>query len=187
MEKRISMLYFFILALVGALFFLSSVDLKAQPQRTKVLFETTKGNFTVETYDDLAPLTVENFLTLVKKNFYDGTIFHRVIDGFMIQGGDPLGNGTGGPGYTIKDEFGKGLVHNAAGILSMANSGPNSGGSQFFITLAPTDWLDQKHAIFGHVVDGLDVVQAIGKVETNRSSDRPLEDVKITKITIVQN
>jgi cyclophilin family peptidyl-prolyl cis-trans isomerase len=172
------------LTLVAVFIFLGSADAKAQAKRTKVLFETTSGNFTVETYDDLAPTTTENFLTLIKKNFYDGTVFHRVIDGFMIQGGDPLGNGTGGPGYSIKDEFGPGLTHNGPGILSMANAGPNTGGSQFFITLAPTDWLDNKHAIFGHVVDGLDVVEKIGKVETN-SSDRPLTDVKISKVSIV--
>jgi cyclophilin family peptidyl-prolyl cis-trans isomerase len=144
------------------------------------------GNFTVETYDDLAPKTVDNFLSLIKKNFYDGTVFHRVIDGFMIQGGDPLGNGTGGPGYEIPDEFGPGLTHNGPGVLSMANAGPNTGGSQFFITLVPTEWLNGKHAIFGHVVEGLDVVQKIGAVETN-SNDRPLTEVKIEKITVVEN
>lgn len=147
------------------------------------LFETSKGNFKVELNADKAPQTVKNFTDLSKKGFYDGLIFHRVIDGFMIQGGDPKGNGTGGPGYKIPDEFNKALRHNVAGILSMANAGPNTGGSQFFITLAATPWLDDKHAVFGKVVEGLDVVQAIGKVKTG-AQDRPVEDVVIKKITI---
>jgi cyclophilin family peptidyl-prolyl cis-trans isomerase len=186
MKKSFTMFYFIIFALLAVLILLPSTNLKAQENRTKVLFETTLGNFTVETYDDLAPLTTENFLSLVKKNFYDGTVFHRVIDGFMIQGGDPLGNGTGGPGYEIKDEFGPGLTHNGPGVLSMANAGPNTGGSQFFITLVPTEWLNGKHAIFGHVVEGLDIVQKIGVVETNQN-DRPLTEVKIEKISVVEN
>lgn len=148
-------------------------------------FETSKGNFTVELFEDKAPVTTKNFIDLVNKKFYDGLIFHRVIDGFMIQGGDPKGTGTGGPGYTIKDEFHPDLKHNSAGILSMANAGPNTGGSQFFITLAPTPWLDNKHAVFGKVVTGLDVVQGIGKVKTG-SMDKPVEDVVIKKITIEQ-
>lgn len=148
-------------------------------------FETSKGNFTVELFEDKAPVTTKNFIDLVNKKFYDGLIFHRVIDGFMIQGGDPKGNGTGGPGYTIKDEFHPDLKHDSAGILSMANAGPNTGGSQFFITLAPTPWLDNKHAVFGKVVAGLDVVQGIGKVKTG-SMDKPVEDVVIKKITIEQ-
>ncbi|AIF51059.1 peptidylprolyl isomerase [Pelosinus sp. UFO1] len=148
-------------------------------------FETSKGNFTVELFEDKAPVTTKNFIDLVNKKFYDGLIFHRVIDGFMIQGGDPKGTGTGGPGYTIKDEFHPDLKHNSAGILSMANAGPNTGGSQFFITLAPTPWLDNKHAVFGKVITGLDVVQGIGKVKTG-SMDKPVEDVVIKKITIEQ-
>jgi cyclophilin family peptidyl-prolyl cis-trans isomerase len=187
MEKRTNMIYILALAILSALIVFPAAGLEAQAkQRTRVLFETSMGNFTVETYDDLAPKTTENFLSLVRKNFYDGTIFHRVIDGFMIQGGDPQGTGTGGPGYTIKDEFGPGLSHDEAGILSMANAGPDTGGSQFFITLAATDWLNQHHAIFGHVVEGLDVVRAIGKVETNQG-DRPLAEVKINKITVEGN
>ncbi|GMB00255.1 peptidylprolyl isomerase [Pelosinus sp. IPA-1] len=148
-------------------------------------FETSKGNFTVELFEDKAPVTTKNFIDLVNKKFYDGLIFHRVIDGFMIQGGDPKGTGTGGPGYTIKDEFHPDLKHDSAGILSMANAGPNTGGSQFFITLAPTPWLDNKHAVFGKVITGLDVVQGIGKVKTG-SMDKPVEDVVIKKITIEQ-
>ncbi|MDR2301510.1 MAG: peptidylprolyl isomerase [Deltaproteobacteria bacterium] len=186
MEKRFNMFYLILSALLAVFILWPAGAANAQAKRTKVLFETTLGNFTVETYDDLAPLTTENFLGLVKKKFYDGTIFHRVIDDFMIQGGDPEGTGRGGPGYEIKDEFGPGLTHNEPGILSMANAGPNTGGSQFFITLVPTNWLDNKHAIFGKVVEGMDVVETIGKVETNQG-DRPLTEVKINKLSIVEN
>ncbi len=147
------------------------------------VFETSKGTFKVELNADKAPQTVNNFVSLSRKGFYDGLIFHRVIDGFMIQGGDPKGNGTGGPGYSIPDEFSKDLRHSGAGILSMANAGPNSGGSQFFITLAPTPWLDGKHAVFGNVSEGLDVVKMIGKAKTG-SQDKPVEDIVIKKITI---
>lgn len=147
------------------------------------LFETSKGNFRIELFEDKAPITTKNFITLVNKGFYNGLIFHRVIDGFMIQGGDPSGNGTGGPGYRIADEFHPSLRHSAEGILSMANAGPNTGGSQFFITLKATPWLDNKHAVFGKVTEGMDVVRAIGKVKTN-AQDKPVEDVVIRKITI---
>lgn len=156
---------------------------KIKAKRGVAVFETSKGNFTVELFDDLVPLTAANFTTLSKKGFYDGQIFHRVIDGFMIQGGDPKGNGTGGPGYAIKDEFVKELKHDKKGVLSMANAGPNTGGSQFFITLVPTPWLDGKHSVFGQVVEGMDVVEAIGKVKTD-NRDKPVEDVVIKKITI---
>ncbi|MBP3690295.1 MAG: peptidylprolyl isomerase [Schwartzia sp.] len=148
-------------------------------------FETSKGTFDIELFEDKAPKTTGNFITLVEKGFYNGLIFHRVIDGFMIQGGCPKGDGTGGPGYTIPDEFHPDLRHNGEGILSMANAGPNTGGSQFFITLAKTDWLDGHHAVFGKVIKGMDVVKAIGKVETDPFRDRPYEDVKINKITIL--
>jgi cyclophilin family peptidyl-prolyl cis-trans isomerase len=151
--------------------------------RQTAVFDTSMGTFEVQLYNDLAPVTVANFVTLAGKTFYDGTIFHRVIDGFMIQGGDPEGTGRGGPGHTIEDEFGPGLAHDAEGILSMANAGPNTGGSQFFITLAPTPWLNGKHAIFGRVTSGLDVVKAIGKVRTG-AGDRPVTEVKINSITI---
>ncbi|MDR1656631.1 MAG: peptidylprolyl isomerase [Deltaproteobacteria bacterium] len=159
---------------------------EAGTKRTVVVFETTLGTFKAELYDDLAPKTAGNFKSLIEKKFYDGTIFHRVIADFMIQGGDPDGTGRGGPGYKIDDEFGPGLVHNAPGILSMANAGPNTGGSQFFITLAPTKWLDGKHAIFGKVVSGLDVVEAIGKVQTGQA-DRPVTEVKIERLYVAQN
>jgi cyclophilin family peptidyl-prolyl cis-trans isomerase len=152
-------------------------------EKTFAKFDTSKGNFTIQLFSQRAPGTVKNFVQLAQKGFYDGLAFHRVIDGFMIQGGDPNGNGTGGPGYTIADEFSPDLRHDAPGILSMANAGPNTGGSQFFITLAKTPWLDGKHAVFGKVVDGLAVVQAIGKVATG-PQDRPVEKVVIRKITI---
>ncbi len=150
---------------------------------TTATFETSMGTFTVQLYTDKAPVTTKNFIDLAKKGFYDGTIFHRVIPGFMLQGGDPTGSGRGGPGYTIPDEFGPGLKHDAPGMLSMANAGPNTGGSQFFITVAATPWLDGKHAIFGKVIKSYDIVDAIGKVKTG-PGDKPVQDVKILKITI---
>ena len=161
-------------------------------------FATTEGTFTIQLFDEDAPLTVANFVGLAEgskqwtdprtgeksnKPYYDGIIFHRVIDGFMIQGGDPLGKGTGGPGYNFKDEFSPKLRHSKPGILSMANSGPNTNGGQFFITLAPTPWLDGKHSVFGEVVDGMDVVEKIGKAKT-RAGDRPATDIRITAVTI---
>ncbi|PKM92110.1 MAG: peptidylprolyl isomerase, partial [Euryarchaeota archaeon HGW-Euryarchaeota-1] len=123
--------------------------------------ETNKGTIKIELFTDKAPKTTQNFIDLANKGFYDGVIFHRVIPGFMIQGGDPTGTGTGGPGYKINDEFHPDLKHDKKGILSMANAGPNTGGSQFFITLAPTPWLDGKHAVFGQVIEGMDVVEKI--------------------------
>jgi cyclophilin family peptidyl-prolyl cis-trans isomerase len=148
-----------------------------------VTIETNHGIITAEMFADVAPKTAGNFIELAKKGFYDGVIFHRVIQGFMIQGGDPTGTGRGGPGYQIEDEFAKGLAHTHAGTFSMANAGPNTGGSQFFITLAATPWLDGKHAIFGKVTAGLDVVKAIGKLRTG-AGDRPVEDVVMQKVTV---
>ena len=146
-------------------------------------FDTSMGSFRIELFEDKAPVTTKNFIDLAEKGFYDGVIFHRVIDNFMIQGGDPTGTGRGGPGYTIKDEFHKDLKHSAEGILSMANAGPNTGGSQFFVTLVPTPWLDNKHAIFGKVVDGMDVVRSIGKTPVG-AGDRPRTEVKIKEVKI---
>jgi cyclophilin family peptidyl-prolyl cis-trans isomerase len=139
-------------------------------------FDTNLGGFSIELFEDRAPATTKNFIDLAEKGFYDGLMFHRVIEGFMIQGGCPQGTGTGGPGYKIADEFHPGLRHDEPGILSMANAGPNTGGSQFFITLAPTPWLDNRHAVFGRVKDGMDVVEKIGKTRTGLN-DKPVEPV----------
>lgn len=148
------------------------------------VFETNLGNFSVELFEDETPITTENFIDLAEKGFYDGVIFHRVIDGFMIQGGDPEGTGMGGPGYTIEDEFRDDLRFDGEGILAMANTGmPHTGGSQFFITLDKTPWLNGHHTIFGKVKEGMDVVRRIGHSETDMA-DRPLEDVVIKTIEI---
>ena len=141
------------------------------------------GKIVAELYPDIAPQSVYNFIALANAGYYDGLIFHRVIPGFMIQGGDPTGTGTGGPGYTIKDEFSSKLTHEGAGVLSMANAGPNTGGSQFFITLRACPWLDGKHAVFGKVTKGMNVVYKIGKVKTD-GNDKPLEPVTIKNIVI---
>jgi len=160
-------------------------------------FKTSMGDIVVQLFEDKAPKTVANFVGLasgtkewtdtksgekVKKPLYNGTIFHRVIPGFMIQGGDPLGNGTGGPGYRFEDEFHPDLRHTKGGILSMANAGPNTNGSQFFITLGPTLHLDNRHSVFGEVIKGQEVVVAIGATPTSR--DRPIKDVVIKEIVI---
>jgi peptidyl-prolyl cis-trans isomerase A (cyclophilin A) len=147
-------------------------------------FVTSKGDFRLELFEDKAPITTGNFIQLTESGFYNGLIFHRVIDGFMIQGGCPQGSGMGGPGYQIDDEFHPELKHNGPGILSMANAGPNTGGSQFFITLVPTPHLDNRHAIFGQIVEGMDVVSAIGQVQTG-AQDRPVDEVVMQSVTIV--
>ena len=148
-----------------------------------VTIETNQGTITAEMFMDVAPKTAGNFIELAKKGYYDGLVFHRVIADFMIQGGCPQGTGTGGPGYNIPDEFAPGLAHSHKGIFSMANAGPNTGGSQFFITLAATPWLDGKHAIFGKVTGGLDIVDAIGTTATGRG-DRPTEDIIMQTVTV---
>jgi peptidyl-prolyl cis-trans isomerase A (cyclophilin A) len=162
-------------------------------------FTTSEGMFTARLFETETPNTVANFVGLAegtkewtdprtrqreKKPLYNGTVFHRVIDAFMIQGGDPLGNGTGGPGYKFADEFHPKLRHDKAGILSMANAGANTNGSQFFITLVPTPWLDNKHSVFGEVIEGMDVVQKIGSTPTSKPGDRPIKPVMIETITI---
>jgi len=162
-------------------------------------FTTSEGNFTARLFDQEAPNTVANFVDLaegtkewsdprshskVKQPYYNGTIFHRVIAGFMIQGGDPLGQGTGGPGYRFADEFDPKLRHSKAGMLSMANSGPNTNGGQFFITLDPTPWLNDKHSVFGEVVEGMDVVRKIGGTATSKPGDRPLKPITVQSVTI---
>jgi len=164
-------------------------------------FTTSEGNFTARLFDAETPNTVANFTGLadgskewtdprtgrkVKQPYFNGTVFHRVIDGFMIQGGDPLGQGTGGPGYTFNDEFNPKLRHSKAGILSMANRGPNTNGGQFFITLAATPWLDDKHSVFGEVVEGMDIVKKIGGTATSKPGDRPLTPITVESVTIEQ-
>jgi peptidyl-prolyl cis-trans isomerase A (cyclophilin A) len=162
-------------------------------------FTTSAGNFTARLFDAETPKTVANFTGLadgskewtdprtgrnVTQPYYNGTVFHRVIDGFMIQGGDPLGQGTGGPGYTFADEFHPKLRHSKAGILSMANRGPNTNGGQFFITLAETPWLDDKHSVFGEITEGMDVVKKIGGTSTNKPGDRPVKPITIETVRI---
>jgi len=148
-----------------------------------VTFRTTLGDVRIEVYRDRAPKTAENFLNLNRKGFYTGLTFHRVIPGFMIQSGCPKGDGTGGPGYSIPDEFSASLRHDGPGVLSMANAGPNSGGSQFFITLAATPWLDGKHAVFGRVRSGQETVEKIAAVPRD-GNDRPRSPVRIVEATI---
>ncbi|MCX6687681.1 MAG: peptidylprolyl isomerase [Methanoregula sp.] len=151
------------------------------PQKT-VRLETNMGNITIALSPDM-PVTAGNFESLVKKGYYDGVIFHRVISGFMLQGGDPTGTGMGGPGYVIKDEFTKNNRNNR-GTISMANAGPNTGGSQFFINLGDNNFLDSKHPVFGTVTGGMDVIDAIGKVRTG-AGDRPLQNVTIIRAVMV--
>lgn len=149
--------------------------------------QTNMGTIEFQLFAKETPKTVKNFAGLIQKGFYDGIIFHRVIDNFMIQGGDPTGTGRGGEsiyGGKFEDEIVLQLQHDAAGILSMANAGPNTNGSQFFITLVPTPWLNGKHTVFGKVISGLEVVQAIGKVETSKPFDKPLRDVVMEKVTV---
>jgi len=155
---------------------------KTEKEQTKVKLTTNMGEIVIELAEDM-PITAGNFEKLIKQGFYDGVIFHRVIDGFMIQGGDPTGTGTGGPGYQIKDEFSENN-RNDRGTISMANAGPNTGGSQFFINLADNNFLDSKHPVFGKVVEGMDVVDKIGKTSTD-ANDRPVENVVIEKAEVI--
>ena len=166
-------------------------DYKEDIERATAVFETNQGAFEIELYAKECPETVWNFINLAEGrqetsregNFYDGLIFHRVIAGFMIQGGCPSGTGTGGPGYKFDDEFDTSLRHSSEGILSMANAGPGTNGSQFFITLGPTPHLDDNHAVFGKVTEGMDVVKKIGSTQTG-PGDRPVENVVMEKVTI---
>jgi peptidyl-prolyl cis-trans isomerase A (cyclophilin A) len=158
------------------------------PQEIYALFDTTEGQFKIKLFADRTPRTVENFVALAEgaktgKPFYDGTIFHRVIPDFMVQGGDPTGTGRGGPGYQFNDEFHKELKHTKPGILSMANAGPNTNGSQFFITVAAAPWLDNKHSVFGEVTEGYDVVQKISEAPRN-AQDQPLKQVTINSVKV---
>jgi peptidyl-prolyl cis-trans isomerase A (cyclophilin A) len=187
-----------IAALLAAVF----CGTRAQAQEKKgpvyATLKTSSGDIVIQLFDDKAPKTVANFIDLatsakewtdpktrekVKRPLYNGTIFHRVIPGFMIQGGDPLGNGTGGPGYRFEDEFHPNLKHSKPGILSMANAGPNTNGSQFFITQKPAPWLDGKHSVFGEVIKGQNVVDAIANVPRDLR-DRPIKDVVLQEVVI---
>ena len=160
------------------------VEKMSSEKTTKVKLETNHGDIVIELYKEM-PITAGNFQKLVEQGFYDGVVFHRVIDGFMIQGGDPTGTGSGGPGYTIKDEFtGTDLDRNNRGTISMANAGPDTGGSQFFINLVDNNFLDGRHPVFGKVIEGMDVIDEIGKVQTD-SSDRPLQKVVIEKASVI--
>jgi len=150
---------------------------------TAVLLRTTMGDVKVELFDDTMPITAGNFRKLVEKRFYDGTIFHRVIPNFMIQGGDPEGTGLGGPGYAIKDEL-PANNRNARGTISMANAGPNTGGSQFFINVVDNHRLDPKHPVFGRVVGGMEVVDAISRTPTD-AKDRPRTTVTIRTASLL--
>ena len=166
---------------------------------TYAQFDTSEGSFTIRLFEKEAPKTVANFIGLAEgtkewkdpstgekktEPFYNGVAFHRIIDGFMIQGGDRLGTGTGGPGYNFADEFHPARRHTGAGVLSMANSGPNTNGSQFFITLGPTPHLDNRHSVFGEVIEGMDIVKRIGSVQVR--NDRPVKPVVITTVTITR-
>jgi len=173
----------FIIALVVVLIIIG-IFYKMQQEPTKVKLETNHGDIVINLYSDM-PITTGNFKKLVKDGFYDGVIFHRIIDGFMIQGGDPQGTGIGGPGYNIEDEFTHtGGNKNNRGTISMANAGPNTGGSQFFINLVDNNFLDTKHPAFGKVIEGMDVVDEIAKLPKN-ANDQPLEDVVIIKASVV--
>jgi peptidyl-prolyl cis-trans isomerase A (cyclophilin A) len=185
----------------GAAFAGQAGEKGAAKPATKVYahFTTTEGNFTVRLFEAEAPKAVANFIGLaegtkeftdpktsskMKKPYYNGTIFHRVIAGFMIQGGDPLGQGTGDPGYTFADEFTSNKKLDKAGILAMANRGPNTNGSQYFITLAPTPWLDGKHTVFGEVTEGMNIIEKIGSTKTTKPGDKPVTPITVQTIKI---
>ena len=163
-------------------------EIQMPESMTVAVVNTNMGTIEIELFADKTPKTVENFVGLANKGYYDGIIFHRVIADFMIQGGDPTGTGRGGAslwGTSFADEFVTELKHDTPGILSMANAGPNTNGSQFFITLVPTPWLDGKHTIFGKVISGMNVVEDIGKVKTG-AGDKPVEDIKMINVKIEQ-
>lgn len=186
MAAKKTIIIFIIAVLVialGAWYFMAEKN--SGSSGIKAELDTNQGKIIIQLYDDM-PITTGNFVKLVNSEFYDGVTFHRIIDGFMIQGGDPLGNGMGGPGYMIKDEFTHaGGNRNKRGTISMANAGPNTGGSQFFINLADNSFLDAKHPAFGEVVEGMDVVDKIAKADTD-SNDKPLNPVIINKASILE-
>ncbi len=182
---------FFAAVIIGLFFSQNIFSQKKVTQKmsdsiTVAILKTNMGTIEIELFDKQAPKTVENFVGLINKKYYDGVIFHRVIDGFMIQGGDPTGTGRGGEsiwGKSFNDEFDSTLIFDKEGILAMANAGPNTNGSQFFITLAATPWLNNHHTIFGKVIGGMDVVKSIGRVKRN-AQDRPFADVVMENVTI---
>lgn len=179
MTKKIVCFLLFMLSVVG-------YGEEKVMEKKRVIFETNQGSFTVELFCDKTPKTCENFIGLAEKGYYDGTVFHRVIKGFMIQGGDPEGTGMGGAsiwGKTFNDEFNPTLKFDRPGLLAMANKGPNTNGSQFFITTAETGWLDNKHTIFGEVVSNYEVVKKIESTAVD-GRDKPKEAQKIIKITV---
>ena len=173
-----------VVIVASAYFILDQNGINEGENLSKVaVIETNMGTMEIELFEAKAPETVKNFVKLIEEGFYDGVIFHRIISGFMIQGGDPTGTGMGGPGYKIDDEFHPDLKHDSKGILSMANAGPNTGGSQFFITLAPTPHLDNRHAVFGKLIKGEEILDKIGAVDTG-PNDKPINEVKMIKVTI---
>jgi peptidyl-prolyl cis-trans isomerase A (cyclophilin A) len=199
MKLRLTSIVAGTLLLAGTMAFAAPQTAAKKPGKVFAHFTTSEGNFTVELFEKDAPKTVANFVglaegtkeftdpktgTKMKKPFYDGLIFHRVIPNFMIQGGDPLGTGTGDPGYRFEDEFGSGRKLEKAGVLAMANAGPNTNGSQFFITLAPTPHLNGKHTVFGEVTQGMDVIEKIGATKTTKPGDKPVKPIVIQSVKI---
>jgi len=180
MNKKWLILIIIVLVVIGGI--VMAVTKKAVGNSERILLHTNMGDVVIE-LDKNMPITAGNFESLVTKKYYDGVIFHRVIPGFMIQGGDSTGTGMGGPGYKIKDEFTPGN-RNDRGTISMANAGANTGGSQFFINLVDNNFLDSKHPVFGEVISGMDVVDKIAKVETD-GNDKPLKDVKMIKVSVI--
>jgi len=182
MNKKLILGIIFILIIIGVVAYKYNMP-SQQSSDKKVMLETNKGNIVMQLYSNM-PITSSNFEKLVQQGYYDGVIFHRVINGFMIQGGDPTGTGRGGPGYNIKDEFTHVPNKNNRGTISMANAGPNTGGSQFFINLVNNNFLDGRHPVFGEVVEGMEVVDAIAKIKTD-ANDKPVEEVKIIKASMM--
>lgn len=193
--KNLMSLFFVLILFVSCMNGNSNNQTPQQEQEKPVMndstvvavIKTNMGTIEIEMFDKQTPRTVGNFVGLAEKGYYNGVIFHRVIDNFMIQGGDPTGTGRGGEsiyGAKFEDEIVSSLKHDVPGILSMANAGPNTNGSQFFITLVATPWLDGKHTVFGKVIAGMDVVSAIGKVQTSKPGDKPLQDVVMESVTI---
>ena len=184
-KKKMAIFLILAVFVILGVFILTRASEGNMDKETQIKLETTEGEIVIQLYSEM-PVTAGNFKKLVEQGFYDGVIFHRVIDGFMIQGGDPTGTGRGGPGYTIKDEFTKtNLDRNDRGTISMANAGPNTGGSQFFINLANNNYLDGKHPVFGKVVSGMEVVDKISKISTD-PNDKPVQEIKIIKAIIIE-